>query len=205
MKHSWVQVKEAGGFRGISGSTRGVWLDFFKLHFTFQLLSVPLDPIRGGHREGGGVWVVVVVVVEVGVTGRVGACSWADNPGNFRLYVSALSRKGGVWSLGLWMVGGFGDLAGSQPQQEAHWFHTDKKSTPPPSVPFFHFMCSSNIHTPLIATAPPRLPHASCSEFSLPWIFFSHHADGPLALPDGSLFPPPPPPRSCFTQRWRRL
>ncbi|KAJ4941954.1 hypothetical protein JOQ06_011825, partial [Pogonophryne albipinna] len=37
-----------GGFRGISGSTRGVWLDFFKLHFTFQLLSVPLDPIRGG-------------------------------------------------------------------------------------------------------------------------------------------------------------
>lgn len=41
------------------------------------------------------------------------------------------------------------------------------------------------------STAPP--PPAPCSGFFFPWIFASHHADGPLALPDGSVFPPPPP------------
>lgn len=29
--------------------------------------------------------------------------------------------------------------------------------------------------------------------FFFPWMFAPHHADGPLALPDGSVFPPPPP------------
>lgn len=77
---------------------RGVWLDFQlstdKLHFTFQLLHVPLDLRQGreqgpqGGREGGGVW--------FGVTGRVGARSWADRPWKFPLYVSALFRMGGV-------------------------------------------------------------------------------------------------------------
>ncbi|TNN76330.1 hypothetical protein EYF80_013409 [Liparis tanakae] len=41
------------------------------------------------------------------------------------------------------------------------------------------------------STTPP--PPAPCSGFFFPWIFASHHADGPLALPDGSVFPPPPP------------
>lgn len=41
------------------------------------------------------------------------------------------------------------------------------------------------------STTPP--PPAPCSEFFFLWIFASHHADGPLALPDGSVFPPPPP------------
>lgn len=60
-------------------------------------------------------------------------------------------------------------------------------------------MCSSNIHTPLIATAHLRpSPPAPCSEFSFPWIFASNHADGPLALPDGSLVPPPPPASLLF-------
>lgn len=71
--------------------------------------------------------------------------------------------------------------------------------TPLPSVPFFHFMCSSNIHTPLIATAHLRpSPPAPCSEFFFPWIFASNHADGPLALPDGPLVPPPPPASLLF-------
>lgn len=65
--------------------------------------------------------------------------------------------------------------------------------TPPPSVPFFHFMRSGNIHTPLIATAQRRRPPRLAVGFFFPWIFASHHADGPLALPDGSAFPPPPP------------
>lgn len=71
--------------------------------------------------------------------------------------------------------------------------------TPPPSVPFFHSMYSSNIHTPLIATAHLRpSPPAPCSEFSFPWFFASNHADAPLALPDGSLVPPPPPASLLF-------
>lgn len=66
--------------------------------------------------------------------------------------------------------------------------------TPPPSVPFFHFMCSSSIHTPLIATAHRRpSPPGALQWIFPPWIFASHHADGPLALSDGSLVPPPPP------------
>lgn len=102
-KHFWVQVKEvvfskicqAEGVRG-----RGVWPDFqlsaHKLHFTFQLLPVPLDSKQGREQRpqagkvGGGVW--------VGVTGRVGARSWANRPWKFPLYVSALSRMGGVLS-----------------------------------------------------------------------------------------------------------
>lgn len=43
------------------------------------------------------------------------------------------------------------------------------------------------------STAPPPPPPAPCSGFFFPWIFASQHADGPLALPDGSVFPPPPP------------
>lgn len=43
------------------------------------------------------------------------------------------------------------------------------------------------------STTPPPPPPAPCGEFFFPWIFASHHADGPLALPDGSVFPPPPP------------
>lgn len=55
-------------------------------------------------------------------------------------------------------------------------------------------MCSSSIHTPLIATAH-RLPSppSALQWIFPPWIFASHHVDGPLALPDGSLVPPPPP------------
>lgn len=49
------------------------------------------------------------------------------------------------------------------------------------------------IHTPLIATARRRPPPpAPCGGFFFPWIFASHHADGPWAKPDGSVFPPPP-------------
>lgn len=71
LKHFWVQVKEVVYSGRIQG--RGVacvWLDFQlsadKLHFTFQLLYVPLDSRQGraqgpqGGREGGGVWVVVL-------------------------------------------------------------------------------------------------------------------------------------------------
>lgn len=62
-------------------------------------------------------------------------------------------------------------------------------------------MYSSNLHTPLIATAHLRpSPPAPCSEFffSFPWIFASNHADAPLALPDASLVPPPPPASLLF-------
>lgn len=38
------------------------------------------------------------------------------------------------------------------------------------------------------STTPP--PRAPCSGF---FVFASHHADGPWALHDGSVFPPPPP------------
>lgn len=78
------------------------WLDFQlsadKLHFTSPLLSVPLDSRQGRVQEpqggrrrrglhgGGDHW-----------TGWGHALGWTG-PGNFRLYVSALFRMGGVWS-----------------------------------------------------------------------------------------------------------
>lgn len=69
---------------------------------------------------------------------------------------------------------------------------------PPPSntttiCPFlpFHVLKQYPHPSHSNSTAPP--PPAPCSGFFFPWIFASHHADGPLALPDGSVFPPPPP------------
>lgn len=127
VKHSWVEVKEvmfSGRFQAAEVSDfrvgREVWSDFQlpanKLHFTFQLLSVPLDSRQGREQgpqggiqgAGGGVWCWCRGLCLVGVTGRVGARSRADRPWKFPLYVSALFRMGGVWSF----LGGGGEGVG---------------------------------------------------------------------------------------------
>ena len=79
---------------GVGESTGGVWLDFqlsaHKLHFTFQLLSVPLDSRQGrewgpqGGRVGGGVWVSVVRVRVRGLLDGWGHALGRTGPGNFR-------------------------------------------------------------------------------------------------------------------------
>jgi len=124
---------------GVGGRTRGVCLDFQlsagKLHFTFQLLSVPLDS-RQGREQG----------PQGGPLGEEGFGSWwgsldgwghalgRTGPGNFRCTFQCFSRKGGVWSLSLGR-GVFGDLAASQPQQEACEFHTDETKKQPWTLP----------------------------------------------------------------------
>lgn len=118
----------------------GVWLNFelsaHKLYFTFQLLSEPLDSREkaGEKGEGGrkeeGFW--AGWGCRWGLVGRVGARSWAYRPWKFPLYVSLLFRMGGVWN---WTLGGggemvalgSGDLATSQPQQEAFASFTQTK------------------------------------------------------------------------------
>lgn len=126
----------------------GVWLNFklsaHKLYFTFQLLSEPLDSREkaeekgeGGRKEEG-FW--AGWRCWWGLAGRVGARSWAYRPWKFPLYVSLLFRMGGVWN---WTFGwggemvalGSGDLATSQPQQEAFASFTQTKKKKKKSGP----------------------------------------------------------------------
>lgn len=79
-------------------------------------------------------------------------------------------------------------------------------SFPPPSsnttitiCPFLPFHALKQYPHPSHSNStPPPPPPAPCSEFFFPWIFASHHADGPWALPGCSVFPPPPPAALLF-------
>lgn len=155
LKHFCLGVKEvefSGRFSTgwVEGSVWGVWLDFqlsvYKLHFTFQLLCVPLDSRRVGWRGWGGGGARATGreggKEEEGfgwrrVTFWVGARSWANMAMEISVVCLSFCQDGRGLEFGLgWGVlvqldWGSEDLASCQPQQEAFASFTWTKNSSP--------------------------------------------------------------------------